>query len=37
MLVDHFSLLKTLEAGFGLPCLNNACDKSAQLLDLFAQ
>ncbi len=37
MKVDHFSLLKTLEAGFGLPCLNNACDKSAQLLDLFTQ
>jgi len=37
MRVDHFSLLKTIEAGFGLPCLNNACDKSAQLLDLFNQ
>ena len=23
---DHFSLLRTLEAGFGLPCLNHACD-----------
>jgi phosphatidylinositol-3-phosphatase len=34
---DHFSLLKTLEAGFGLPCLNNACDNSAQLIDLFNQ
>ncbi len=32
---DHFSLLHTLEAGFGLPCLNNACDASAQLIDLF--
>jgi hypothetical protein len=32
---DHFSLLKTMEAGFGLPCLNNACGASAQLIDLF--
>jgi hypothetical protein len=23
---DHFSLLRTIEAGFGLPCLNHACD-----------
>jgi hypothetical protein len=23
---DHFSLLRTLEAGFGLPCLNHACN-----------
>src|ERR1700730_1433736 len=22
----HFSLLKSIEAGFGLPCLNHACD-----------
>jgi hypothetical protein len=34
---DHFSLLKSLEAGFGLPCLNNACDKTAKLIDLFNQ
>lgn len=32
---DHFDLLKTLEAGFGLPCLNNACDSTAKLIDLF--
>jgi hypothetical protein len=33
----HFSLLKTLEAGFGLPCLNHACDdKEAVMSDLFA-
>lgn len=33
---DHFSLLRSLEAGFGLPCLNNAC--SAQpMTDLFAK
>ncbi len=32
----HFSLLKTLEAGFGLPCLNHACDASAEVMsDLF--
>jgi phosphatidylinositol-3-phosphatase len=33
----HFSLLRTLEAGFGLPCLNHACDASAGVMsDLFA-
>ncbi|WPP04440.1 alkaline phosphatase family protein [Methylocella tundrae] len=33
----HFSLLKTLEAGFGLPCLNHACDSNAAVMsDLFA-
>ena len=33
----HFSLLKSLEAGFGLPCLNHACDESVQVMsDLFA-
>jgi hypothetical protein len=32
-----FSLLKSLEAGFGLPCLNHACDSSVQVMsDLFA-
>jgi len=32
----HFSLLKSLEAGFGLPCLNHACDSStAVMCDLF--
>ena len=33
---DHFSLLKTLEAGFGLPCLNHACDATSVVMeDLF--
>lgn len=33
---NHFSLLKTLEAGFGLPCLNHACDKNVSLMtDMF--
>jgi hypothetical protein len=32
---DHFDLLKTLETGFSLPCLNNACNATAQLIDLF--
>ncbi len=33
---DHFALLKTIEAGFGLPCLNHACDASEQVMsDLF--
>ena len=33
----HFSLLKTLEAGFGLPCLNHACDENSHVMsDLFA-
>jgi len=32
----HFSLLRTLEAGFGLGCLNHACDAStATMSDLF--
>jgi hypothetical protein len=32
----HFSLLRTLEAGFKLPCLNHACDSStAAMADLF--
>jgi hypothetical protein len=32
----HFSLLKTLEAAFGLPCLNHACDASVHVMtDLF--
>jgi phosphatidylinositol-3-phosphatase len=34
----HFSLLKTIEAGFGLPCLNHACDASAAVMaDLFGR
>jgi phosphatidylinositol-3-phosphatase len=33
----HFSLLKTIEAGFGLPCLNHACDANVSVMsDLFA-
>lgn len=32
----HFSLLKTLEKGFGLPCLNHACDAGVDAMsDLF--
>ena len=31
-----FSLLKSLEAGFGLPCLNHACDSTTKVMsDLF--
>jgi hypothetical protein len=34
---DHYSLLRTLEGGFRLPCLNHACDASTQAMtDLFA-
>jgi phosphatidylinositol-3-phosphatase len=33
----HFSLLKSLESGFGLPCLNHACDAGTNVMsDLFA-
>jgi hypothetical protein len=33
---SSFSLLKTLEAGFGLPCLNHACDANVAVMsDLF--
>jgi phosphatidylinositol-3-phosphatase len=33
----HFSLLKSVEAGFELPCLNHACDKDVKVMrDLFA-
>ena len=32
----HFSLLKSMEAGFDLPCLNHACDPSTAVMsDLF--
>ena len=35
---NHFSLLKTLEAAFGLACLNHACDANVQVMaDLFAR
>jgi hypothetical protein len=34
----HFSLLKTIEGGFGLPCLNHACDDNTNVMsDLFAR
>jgi phosphatidylinositol-3-phosphatase len=34
----HFSLLKTIEGGFGLPCLNHACDEDTKVMrDLFAR
>jgi hypothetical protein len=34
---NHFSLLKTVEGGLGLPCLNHACDKDVKVMsDLFA-
>ena len=34
---SHFSLLRTLEGGFGLPCLNHACDADTRAMsDLFA-
>jgi len=33
---NSFSLLKSLEAGFGLPCLNHACDADVHVMsDLF--
>jgi len=32
----HFSLLKSIEGGLGLPCLNHACDASTNVMsDLF--
>ncbi|HUJ29590.1 MAG TPA: alkaline phosphatase family protein [Myxococcales bacterium] len=33
---NHYSLLRTIEAGFGLPCLNHACDRGVDVMsDLF--
>jgi hypothetical protein len=33
----HYSLLRSIEAGFGLPCLNHACDDSSKVMsDLFS-
>ena len=33
---NHFSLLKSIEAGLGLPCLNHACDSGLPTMsDLF--
>jgi len=35
---DHYSLLRTLEGGFKLPCLNHACDASTlAMTDLFGE
>jgi len=34
---NHYSLLKSIEAGLGLPCLNHACDADVQVMsDLFS-
>lgn len=33
---NHFSLLKSIEGGLGLPCLNHACDSTVNVMsDLF--
>jgi hypothetical protein len=35
---NHYSLTKTLDAIFGLPCLNHACDAGVSVMtDLFAE
>jgi phosphatidylinositol-3-phosphatase len=35
---DHYSLTKTLDAAFGLQCLNHACDAGVQVIsDLFRE
>jgi hypothetical protein len=35
---DHYSLLRTIEAGFGLSCLNHACDRTTLVMnDLFGE
>ena len=35
---NHFSLLKSIESGLQLPCLNHACDASVDVMsDLFAK
>jgi hypothetical protein len=37
MFYTHFSLLRSIEGGLGLPCLNHACDASTNTMtDLFA-
>jgi len=37
VLYTHFSLLKSIESGFILPCLNHACDANVAVMsDLFA-
>ena len=34
----HYSLTKTLDGAFGLPCLNHACDRGVQVMsDLFRE
>ncbi len=34
----HFSLVKTLDQAFGLPCLNHACASNVNVMsDLFGQ
>jgi phosphatidylinositol-3-phosphatase len=34
----HFSLLRTIEGGFGIPCLNHACDTTTNTIsDLFGE
>ncbi len=35
---DHYSLTRTLDGAFGLPCLNHACDAGVQVMaDLFQE
>ena len=35
---NSFALLKSMEAGFKLPCLNHACDKNVAVMsDLFGK
>ena len=35
---DHYSLTKTLDGAFGLPCLNHACDAGVDVMsDLFQE
>jgi hypothetical protein len=34
---NHFALLKSIESGLGLPCLNHACDSNVNVMtDLFS-
>lgn len=36
VMYTHFSLLKSIESGMGLPCLNHACDSNVNIMtDLF--
>jgi hypothetical protein len=35
---NSFSLLRSMESAFGLPCLNHACDADVQAMsDLFGE